>query len=147
MKKVRKGKKMMLTIAIAVIAIIAVILVIVGIVKKKQETPGTGVEEQQQVFELPDTKTESGMDVQKVSMEYRKEYNQTVVTMRITNTTSQKVSEEDFKAILIGPDDSVLGSMPTGTSIDLKVGEQCEVTVVYSGDLTSTQRIKLEKMQ
>lgn len=146
MKKVRKGKKMLMTMIIAIIAVIAVILIIVNVVKKKNETPESDVE-QQQVFELPDTKTESGMDVQKVSMEYRKEYNQTVVTMRITNTTSQKVSEENFKAILIGPDDSVLGSMPTGTSIDLKVGEQCEVTVVYSGDLTSTQRIKLEKIQ
>lgn len=146
MKKVRKGKKMLMTMIIAIIAVIAVILIIVNVVKKKNETPESDVE-QQQVFELPDTKTESGMDVQKVSMEYRKEYNQTVVTMRITNTTDQKVSEENFKAILIGPDDSVLGSMPTGTSIDLKVGEQCEVTVVYSGDLTSTQRIKLEKIQ
>lgn len=147
MKKVRKGKKMILTIAIVAVVIIAIILVIVNIVKKKQENPSDEVQEQQQVFELPDTQTESGMDVQKVSMEYREEYNQTVVTMRITNTTSQKVNEENFKAILIGADDSVLGSMPTGTSMDLEVGEQCEVTAVYAGDLTSTQRITLDKME
>ena len=146
MKKVRKGKKMLITMIIAVIAIIAAIIIIVNIVKKKPETPGQGTEEQQQIFELPETKTESGMDVQKISMEYLKNNNQTMVTMRITNTTGKKVQEENFKAILIDGSDNVLGSMPTGTSVDLNVGEQCEVTVIYSGDLTATQRIKLEKM-
>lgn len=145
MKKVRKGKKMLIVMAIAVIAIVIAVIIIVNINKKKPETPGTGVEEQQ-IFELPETKTESGMDVQKISMEYLKDNDQTMVTMRITNTTSQKVSEENFKAILIDGSDNVLGSMPTGTSVDLDVGEQCEVTVIYSGDLTATQRIKLEKM-
>ena len=147
MKKVRKGKKMLMTMIIAVIAIILAIVIIVNIVKHNKEKQGTGTEDKQQVFELPETKTDSGMDVQKISMEYLKDNNQTMVTMRITNTTGKKVKEENFKAILVGPSDNVLGSMPTGTSVDLDVGEQCEVTVVYSGDLTATQRIKLEKMQ
>lgn len=146
MKKVRKGKKMLITMIIAIIAIILAVVIIVNVVKKKQETPGSDTEEQQQIFELPETKTESGMDVQKISMEYLKNNDQTMVTMRITNTTGQKVKEENFKAILIDGSDNVLGSMPTGTSVDLNVGEQCEVTVIYSGDLTATQRIKLEKM-
>lgn len=146
MKKVRKGKKMLITMIIAIIAIILAVVIIVNVVKKKQETPGSETEEQQQIFELPETKTESGMDVQKISMEYLKNNDQTMVTMRITNTTGQKVKEENFKAILIDGSDNVLGSMPTGTSVDLGVGEQCEVTVIYSGDLTATQRIKLEKM-
>ena len=146
MKKVRKGKKMLITMIIAIIAIILAVVIIVNVVKKKQETPGSETEEQQQIFELPETKTESGMDVQKISMEYLKNNDQTMVTMRITNTTGQKVKEENFKAILIDESDNVLGSMPTGTSVDLDVGEQCEVTVIYSGDLTATQRIKLEKM-
>ena len=143
---VRKGKKMLITMIIAIIAIILAVVIIVNVVKKKQETPGSETEEQQQIFELPETKTESGMDVQKISMEYLKNNDQTMVTMRITNTTGQKVKEENFKAILIDGSDNVLGSMPTGTSVDLDVGEQCEVTVIYSGDLTATQRIKLEKM-
>ena len=147
MKKVRKGKKMLITMIIAIIAIIVAIVIIVNVVKRKSETPGTDTEEQQQVFELPETKTESGMDVQKISMEYLKDNDQTMVTMRITNTTDQKVAEENFRAILIDGSDNVLGSMPTGTSVDLDVGEQCEVTVIYSGDLTATQRIKLEKME
>ena len=146
MKKVRKGKKMLITMIIAIIAIILAIVIIVNVTKKKPETPGTDTE-QQQIFELPETKTESGMDVQKISMEYLKDNNQTMVTMRITNTTGQKVAEENFRAMLIDGSDNVIGNMPTGTSVDLDVGEQCEVTVIYSGDLTATQRIKLEKMQ
>lgn len=146
MKKVRKGKKTLIALIIVAIIAIAAIFIVVKVVKKEQKAPENPVEEQL-VFELPDTTTDSGMDVKKVSMEYRKEHNQTVVTMRITNTTSEKVSKEKFKAILIGPSDDILGSMPTGTNIDLDVGEECEVTVVYSGDLTSTQRIKLDKIK
>ena len=147
MKKVRKGKKMLITMIVAIIAIILAIVVIVNVAKKKSEKPSSDAEEQQQIFELPETKTESGMDVKKISMEYLKNNNQTMVTMRITNTTGKKVKEENFKAILIDGSDNVLGSMPTGTSVDLDVGGQCEVTVIYSGDLTATQRIKLEKIQ
>ena len=147
MKKVRKGKKMLITMIIAAVVVILAIVIIVNIVKKNSKAPETPAEEQEQVFELPETKTESGMDVEKISMEYLKDNNQTMVTMRITNTTGQKVAEENFRAMLIDGSDNVIGNMPTGTSVDLDVGEQCEVTVIYSGDLTATQRIKLEKMQ
>ena len=83
MKKVRKGKKMLITMIIAIIAIILAVVIIVNVTKKKPETPSTDTE-QQQIFELPETKTESGMDVQKISMEYLKDNNETMVTMRIT---------------------------------------------------------------
>ena len=55
MKKVRKGKKMLMTMIIAVIAIILAIVIIVNIIKHNKEKQGTGTEEKQQVFELPET--------------------------------------------------------------------------------------------
>ena len=146
MRKVRKGKKILIIILIAIIVIVAAAIIITKIVKKEPETPSTPVAEQQ-VITLPETKTNSGMDVQNVYMEYLKDNNETMITMRITNTTSQKVKDESFNAVLIGPDDNILGSMPTGTNVDLDVGEQCEISVIYKGDLTSTQKIKLEKIQ
>lgn len=146
MRKVRKGKKILIIILIAIIVIVAAAIIITKIVKKKPETPSTPVAEQQ-VITLPETKTNSGMDVQNVYMEYLKDNNETMITMRITNTTSQKVKDESFNAVLIGPDDNILGSMPTGTNVDLNVGEQCEISVIYKGDLTSTKKIKLEKIQ
>lgn len=146
MKKVRKGKKMIILIAIAAIVIIAAVLIITKVVNKKTKTPEPTAEEQQ-VITLPETKTESGMDVQNVYMEYLKDNNETMITMRVTNNTSKKVSNEEFNAILIGPDENVLGQLRTGTSVDLNVGEQCEISVIYKGDLTATQRIKLAPIE
>ena len=147
MKKVRKGKKMLILILIAVIAILAVVLIITKVVNKKTETPGTAVEEQQQVIPLPETTTNSGMDVENVYMEYLKNNDQTMITMRVTNNTSKKVADEEFNVILIGQDDNILGEMRTGTNVDLNVGEQCEISVIYKGDLTSTKQIKLQPIQ
>lgn len=146
MKKIRKGKKMLIIILIAIVIVVAAVLIIKGIINRNPKEPGNPVEEQQQVIPLPSTKTYSGMDVKNVYMEYLKDNNETMITMRITNTTNEKVKEENFRAILIGPDDNVLASMPTGTSVDLDVGQQCEISVVYKGDLTSTKQIKLEKI-
>ena len=148
MKKVRKGKKMMITLIIAIVAIIAVICIIVNIVKsKKGKTEDNNQVQEEQVVSLPETTTESGMDAQNISMEYLKDNDQTMITMRITNNTSSKVSDEEFNTILIGPDDNVLGQMITGTNTDLDVGEECEISVIYRGDMTATQRIKLEPVQ
>lgn len=146
MKKVRKGKKMLILIAIAIIVIIAAILIITKVAKKKTTTPETPVEEQQ-IIPLPETTTNSGMDVEKIYMEYLKDNDQTMITMRVTNNTSKKVADEEFNAILIGPDENVLGELRTGTNVDLNVGEQCEISVIYKGDLTATQRIKLDPIK
>ena len=146
MKKVRKGKKMLILIAIAIIVIIAAILIITKVAKKKSTTPETPVEEQQ-IIPLPETTTNSGMDVEKIYMEYLKDNDQTMITMRVTNNTSKKVADEEFNAILIGPDENVLGELRTGTNVDLNVGEQCEISVIYKGDLTATQRIKLDPIK
>lgn len=147
MKKVRKGKKMLILIAIAIIVIIAVVLIIAKVVNKNKDIPETPVEEKQQVIPLPETTTNSGMDVENVYMEYLKNNDQTMITMRVTNNTSKKVEDEEFNAILIGPDDNILAEMRTGTNVDLNVGEQCEISVVYKGDLTATKQIKLSPIQ
>lgn len=147
MKKVRKGKKMLILIAIAIIVIIAVVLIIAKVVNKNKDIPETPVEEKQQVIPLPETTTNSGMDVENVYMEYLKNNDQTMITMRVTNNTSKKVEDEEFNAILIGTDDNILAEMRTGTNVDLNVGEQCEISVVYKGDLTATKQIKLSPIQ
>ena len=148
MRKVRKGKKMMITFIIAIIAIIAVICIIVNIVKsKKKKADETETQQAEQIVSLPETTTESGMDAQGIYMEYLKNNDQTMITMRITNNTSKKVTDEQFNAILIGEDENVIGQMITGTNTDLDVGEECEISVIYRGDMTATQRIKLEPVQ
>lgn len=147
MKKVRKGKKMLVTLLIAVIVVIIAVVIIVKIVNNKKNNTDNNVQEKQQVITLPETTTDSGLDAQKISMEYRKDNNETVVTMRIKNNTTSKKADEEFNAILIGPDENVLGQLRTGTNTELGVGEECEISVIYKGDMTATQRIKLGPIQ
>lgn len=142
MKKIRKGKKVLIMILIAIVVIAVAAIIITKVVNKKTETPTTP-EEQQQVIPLPET-TYSEMQVRNIQMEYLKDNNETMITMSIYNTTSSKVKDENLTAILIGPDDNVLGQLPT--YIDkLDVNEQYDISVIFKGDLTSTKQIKLEK--
>lgn len=142
MKKVRKGKKMLILIAIAIVVIVAVIFIIAKVVNKNTEKTGTTGEEQQ-VIALPET-TYSDMEVRNIQMEYLKNNNETMVTMSIYNTTSKKVEDENLDAILIGPDENVLGTIQTYIQ-KLDVNEQYDISVILKGDLTSATQIKLEK--
>lgn len=146
MKKVRKGKKMLITFIAIIIAIVVIITIVVVNKNKKGKTEDF-TQEEEQVVPLPETTTESGMDAQKIYMEYLKDQDRTMVTMRIINNTSKKVADEEFNAILIDGDENVLGQMRTGTNTDLDVGEECEISVIYKGNMTATQRIKLEPIQ
>lgn len=141
MKKVRKGKKKLILIIAVIVAIIAIVLIGVFI-KKKISKPDDTVTEQQ-VIGLPDT-TYNGMEVKNIQMVYLQSNNQTLVEMSIYNTSNEKVEDESFNAILIGPNENVLGQMLTYIQ-EVDVGDQCNVSVVLSGDLTATQQIKLEK--
>ena len=146
MKKVRKGKKMLITMLIVVILIIVAIFAIVKVVNKNKK--GSDVsQEEEQVISLPETTTNSGMDAQRISMEYLKDQDRTMVTMRIINNTSDTVADEEFNAILNDGDENILGQRRTGTNTSLGVGEECEISVIYKGDMTATQRIKLEPIQ
>ena len=144
MKKVRKGKKMLITALIVVIVVIAIILIVVQV--RKNNKPSTPTEEDNQVIALPKT-TYSGMEVSNIYMEYLKDNNETMITMTVTNTTSQKVEKEVFNTILIGDKENVLGQMGYTTISNLDVGEHNNISVIYKGDLTGTKQIKLEKMQ
>ena len=144
MKKVRKGKKMLITTLIAIVVVIAIILIVVQV--RKNNKPSTPTEEDNQVIALPKT-TYSGMEVSNIYMEYLKDNNETMITMTVTNTTSQKVEKEVFNTILIGENENVLGQMGYTTISNLDVGEQHNISVIYKGDLTGTKQIKLEKMQ
>ena len=141
MKKMRKGKKMLLIFIIAVIVIIATVLII-NLVKNKE--PGTETpEEKQQIIQLPET-TYSNMEVKNINMQYLKDNDETIVEMEIHNTTEVKVEDEDLDAILIGPNEEVLGQLPTYIQ-ELDVGNQYNISVIMKGDLTQATQIKLMK--
>lgn len=142
MKKIRKGKKMLIIIAMAIVVIIAAIFIIKAIVNKD---PGHGEtpEDVPQIIQLPET-TYSNMQVKNVEMEYLKNNNETMVSMEIHNTTENKVEKENLDAILIGPDENVLGQIQTYIQ-ELNPGEQYDISVILKGDLTATTQIKLMK--
>ena len=139
MKKMRKGKKMLLIGLAVLVAIIAIVLIVMLVKKQpeKPEVPG----ETQKVYQLPET-TYSNMEVKNIVMEFLKNNNETMVSMEIHNTTENKVEDESLTAILLDKDGNVLGQMPTWIQL-LDVGEQYEISVVLKGDLTATTQIKL----
>lgn len=141
MKKIRKGKKMLI-IFLAVFLVLVAVVLIVNIVNKEPENPEVP-EDIQQIIPLPDT-TYSGMEVKNVVMEYLKDNNETIVTMEIHNTTTTKVENEKLEVIWIGPDENILGQIDSDI-LNLEVGEMCVMNVILDGDLTSTTQIKLVK--
>lgn len=139
MRKMRKGKKMLL---IAIIALIAILIAILIITLVKDEKPGVEQpEEKEQIIKLPET-TYSNMEVKNINMQYLKDNDETIVEMEIHNTTDIKVEDEDLDAILIGPNEEVLGQLPTYIQ-SLDVGEQYNISVIMKGDLTQATLIKL----
>ena len=111
MKKIRKGKKMLIICFIAIVAIIAAVIIISNIVNKEPGTAETP-EEATIIIPLPET-TYSNMEVKNIEMEYLKNNNETMVTMEIHNTTTNKVEKENLDAILIGEDENTLGQIQT----------------------------------
>ena len=141
MKKVRKGKKMLISL-IAIVAIIVVVFAIVAITKAvKKNKENQSQEGQETAISLPDT-TYSDMEVKNIYMEYLKDEDKTMVSMSILNTTDKKVEDESLNAILIGSDENVLGQMQTWIQ-SLDVGEQYDISVILKGDLTATKQMKL----
>ena len=140
MKKIRKGKKILL-ILLAVLVAALVIWGIVSIVKnvtKEPEEPETNI-----VVPLPET-TYSDMEVKNIVMEYLRDQNKTMVSMEFHNTTQNKIENDHFTAMLIGENENLLGQLPTWIDV-LDVGEQYKVEVILSGDLTATKQVKLVK--
>lgn len=141
MKKIRKGKKMLIILFVAIIIVIAAIFIIKDIVHK---TPGGETpEETPQIIALPET-TYSDMEVKNIEMEFLKNNNETMVTMEIHNTTENSVEKENLDAILIGSDENVLGKIQTYIK-KLEPGEQYDISVILKGDLTAATQIKLIK--
>lgn len=138
MKKVRKGKKMLIILLIAIVAIIATVVIVN--IKKKQQTPSEP-EAESEIIPLPET-TYSEMEVKNVQMEYLKDNNETEIKMEIHNTTSNKIDKEKFDVVWIGPNEETLAKINTQIK-DLDVGEQHNLSVILPGNLTKTKEIKL----
>ena len=145
MKKIRKGQKKILIILLAIIVLIVLAVLAVKFVNKWPQTPSEGEIEYEPIIQLPNI-TYSGMEVRNIQVKLLKENDggkgETVLSMEIHNTTAEKVENEKFTAILLGPDEEILGQMPTSIT-KLEVGEQFNTQVVLDGDLTAVKQIKL----
>ena len=140
MKKMRKGKKMLLIFLIAIVIGIVgfVVFKFVGNIQQEPETPQV---EEEVIVPLPET-TYSEMQVRNVQMEYLKENNETMISMEIDNTTDKVVEDEFLTVVWIGEDENVLEQMDTWIQ-RIAPGEQYKISVIEKGDLTSTKQIKL----
>lgn len=140
MKKIRKGKKRLITLLAILIAVI--LLAIIVIIIRKNITPKEP-ENPNQIISLPET-TYSDMKVQNIQMEYLEANDQTSITMEINNTTANKVEKEKFDVVWLGKNEEILGKIITEIK-SLEAGEQQGLTVVLPGNLTKTKEIKLIK--
>lgn len=147
MKKIRKGKKMLLILLIAVLTIVAIIAIVNIIKNISHEEPEKPIDDTPQIITLPET-TYSDMEVKNVQMVLLKEnsngQDETKVSFNIHNTTSETVEDEKLDAILMGKNDEVLGTLTTDIDI-LKPGGAYNIQVILKGDLTATTHIKLVK--
>ena len=144
MKKIRKGQKKILIILLAILLIVIATVFVLKIVNEEPQTP-SGEIEYEPIIQLPSI-TYSGMEVRNIQVKLLKDNDdgkgETVLSMEIHNTTTEKVENEKFTAILLGPDEEILGQMPTSITT-LEVGEQFNTQVVLDGDLTAVKQIKL----
>lgn len=139
MKKIRKGKKMLLILIIAIVVVLAIVGIanIVKNSKKPKEPSNSG-----QVIELPET-VYSDMKVKNIYVQYLNEQDKTKLRMTIDNTSNKVAKAGVFDAVLIGADEEVLTSMEARIVEDLEIGEQCNVEVILKGDQTAVTQIKL----
>lgn len=140
MRKMRKGKKMLLILIIAAIAII-VALIIKKIVKK-QPSPEE-IPKYEPVIQLPEI-VYSGMEVKNIQMEYLENNHETIIRMKFCNTTSKKVENERFDILWVGPNEQVLGEFDESIE-SLDVGEEFDFNTILPGNLTETKEVKLIK--
>lgn len=144
MKKIRKGRKMLIILLIIFVAIIATIAITRTIKESKEPKAPEEPEDQGTVIPLPET-TYSDMEVKNVQMEYLKENDETEIRMEIHNTTSEKIEHEMFTVVWIGPNEEILAELGPTKIEDLDVGDVCSVSNILPGDLTSTKEVKLIK--
>ena len=69
----------------------------------------------------------------------------TAVTMTINNNTEDTVENEVFNTILTGKNGEILGQIEDTAIALVYAGSKEQVTIVYSGNLTSAKGIKLEE--
>lgn len=146
MKKNRIGQKILLILIIVIIVIILTILAIKIVNKSPKLEESPGIEETPQeepMIQLPETEY-NGMEVRKVQMEYLENNDETIIIMKIQNTTSSKVENEKFDILWIGPDEKILGKLESSIE-SLEVDEELDLNVILSGDLTETKEVKLIK--
>ena len=122
-------------------------IAIVLIVKNINKAPGTQDPEieYEPIIQLPSI-TYSGMEVRNIQVKLLKDNDdgkgETVLSMEIHNTTTEKVENEKFTAVLLGPNEEIIGQMPASIT-ELDVGQQYNTQVVLDGDLTAVKQIKL----
>lgn len=144
----RKSKR----IKILLIGIVLLAIIIAGIfflVKKIsnkpiKNDPNKPVETDKSiVYNLPSTKY-NGMDVTNVELEYMKENKQTMVTMKIKNTSGKPLEhQQTFNVRFYNAEGIEL--LTAGTLIEpMGVDEETFTSLILTGDFTSIKKVILE---
>ena len=131
-------------IILVLILILVIVLIVVFIKKPKNKQEPVQTTEMAGIA-LDDT-TYENMQVGNISMEYLEDNDQTMISMTIFNTTSNKIVDENLNAILLDENGGEVSRIETFIK-ELNPSEEYDISVVLSGNLTQTKNIKLEKVE
>lgn len=145
MKKIINKYKKIIVIAIAVII---VVIAIIGIVNAFSRNKNNNNQDEtgRQVVKLKQITYEK-LEITNITMEYFAENDETAVTMTMTNVTEEPLEKEIFDIVLVDKDGNTLGKIEDSMVEGIGAGKNTEFTVVYNGNLTDANEIRLEKKQ
>ena len=144
----KQNKVLIILIGILLIILISIVAAFLVENKKNQNatinentntTPSTNDAETE--MSLPNTKYKE-LEVTDIAMEYFPDNDETAV---INNNTEDTVENEVFNTILTGKNGEILGQIEDTAIALVYAGSKEQVTIVYSGNLTSAKGIKLEE--
>ena len=146
-----KKQNKVLIILIVILLIILISIVAAFLVENKKNQNAT-IDENTNItpndaeteMSLPNTKYKE-LEVTDIAMEYFPDNDETAVTMTINNNTEDTVENEVFNTILTGKNGEILGQIEDTAIALVYAGSKEQVTIVYSGNLTSAKGIKLEE--
>lgn len=143
-KRSKKVKKAIIIIILAAIIIAGIVVLIINANKNKENvTEENNTVEEQSVYKIPNTEYE-GMEVTHNQVEYLKYNNQTVVTIRIKNTSGRATESQIVHVIFYDKDGNELTNSMTPIK-ELEIDEELENSMILSGDFSAIAEIKIEK--
>lgn len=145
MRRQRKSKKIRIIAIGLIIAILVIALIVVLVTKSGNNQPeqdkNTVEEGNPSVYKLPST-SYKGVEVTNIELEYRKELNQTILTMMMKNASDSKIEGQLVDAVFYDKDNIEL--LRASTVIEpMEVGGESSTSIILTGDFSTINKVEI----